>query len=360
MHLIWENVVKNLMLLWSDGYKSLDTGREDYSFYPTVWEAVGAATIESGNTILSQFGPRAPDVANDKIFWTADFRSMWFIYVGPVLLTCRFTKQKYYRHFTDLVKLIQCYMQWEYNESDVDFIQNGFVLWVKEYKDSGPVWTTWTFSMKRYCSSIQPMIASRQYPFASIDRHLIDHTHLQLIHLMYDVEIELQMKPVSSQQQSKSTAHYVSDYDSYALLSRQAPIVLPQRVLDKVIGHICTRFVVTSVTVCRAIPTTFQQWSGLQLPNDGDKIRTSAMARRRAEDSRDASYIRVSMDYNHSVFCNLPVDEQPRKFYGQLQHILVVPVAALPSVGQAATTLVLGIVRSYAIESHHCTLNIHY
>lgn len=59
-------------------------------------------------------------------------------------------------------------------------------------------------------------------------------------------------------------------------------------------------------------------------------------------------------------FRNLPVDEQARKFYGQLLHVLVVPLAALPSVGQPATTLVLGIIRAHAIETDHQTLNIHY
>lgn len=39
------------------------------------------------------------------------------------------------------------------------------------------------------------MIASRRHPFASIDRHLADRAHLQLVRLMYDVESELRMKP---------------------------------------------------------------------------------------------------------------------------------------------------------------------
>ena len=56
----------------------------------------------------------------------------------------------------------------------------------------------------------------------------------------------------------------------------------------------------------------------------------------------------------------MPVDEYPRKFYGQLQHILVVPMAAIPSVGQSARTLVLAVIRSYRIDSHDRILNIHY
>ena len=41
MHLMWENVVKNLMQLWTGQFKGLDTGSEDYELDPAIWEAIG-------------------------------------------------------------------------------------------------------------------------------------------------------------------------------------------------------------------------------------------------------------------------------------------------------------------------------
>lgn len=134
MHLIWENVVKNLMLLWTNAYKGLDAGIEDYHLHPTVWDAIGAASTQCGGTIPSVFGPRTPNVASDKVSWTADSRSMWFLYVGPVLLRRRFAKQKYYDHFVQLVGLIHNCLQFETALADVSAIRAGFIAWVKQYE----------------------------------------------------------------------------------------------------------------------------------------------------------------------------------------------------------------------------------
>jgi hypothetical protein len=140
MHLIWENVVKNLMHIWTDKYKGLDTGREDYQVHPTVWEAIGVAGVQAGETIPSAFEPWVPDVSSDKSSWIADSRSMWFLYVGPILLACRFTKQTYYQHFVNLVQLLHRCMQFETDETDIEYIRAGFITWVKKYERS--VFTT--------------------------------------------------------------------------------------------------------------------------------------------------------------------------------------------------------------------------
>lgn len=58
MHLIWENLLKNLVLLWTGEYKGLDEGSESYHLAPNVWKAIGEATGNSGTTIPSCFGRR--------------------------------------------------------------------------------------------------------------------------------------------------------------------------------------------------------------------------------------------------------------------------------------------------------------
>jgi hypothetical protein len=41
MHLVWENLIPNLILLWTGKFKGLDEGRETYHLLPGVWEAIG-------------------------------------------------------------------------------------------------------------------------------------------------------------------------------------------------------------------------------------------------------------------------------------------------------------------------------
>jgi hypothetical protein len=42
MHLIWENCVDNLILLWTGNFKGLDEGDEEYQLDSKVWDAIGA------------------------------------------------------------------------------------------------------------------------------------------------------------------------------------------------------------------------------------------------------------------------------------------------------------------------------
>lgn len=47
-------------------------------------------------------------------------------------------------------------------------------------------------------------------------------------------------------------------------------------------------------------------------------------------------------------------------FYGQLMHIVVVDVGAIPSVGVLPTTFLLAIIRKAVVTFDHPTLDIHY
>ena len=134
MHLMFENVIKNLISLWSGKCKDLDTGAEDYEFEAAIWSLIGSASEETGSFIPYVFGPRPPNVDSDKISWTADTRSFWIQYVAPVLLKGRFKHEKYYRHFHLLVRLIRKCLAWEASTADIDDIRAGFIQWVKEYE----------------------------------------------------------------------------------------------------------------------------------------------------------------------------------------------------------------------------------
>ncbi|KIM71189.1 hypothetical protein PILCRDRAFT_17292 [Piloderma croceum F 1598] len=86
MHLIWENVISNLISLWTGEFKGLNEGNREYQFMPKVWEAIGAATANTGSTIPSVFGVRPPNLAKHKSSYSAEVWSFWTLYLGPVLL----------------------------------------------------------------------------------------------------------------------------------------------------------------------------------------------------------------------------------------------------------------------------------
>ena len=207
MHLIWENLAKNLIMFWIGKFEGLDEGNKAYQLAAEIWEAIGVATKDSGNTIPSAYGARVQNIARDRSLFTANNYSSWVLYTAPVLLQGKFRDAKYYNHFIELVKLLHICLQFELTTEDVSKFCSGFRNWVKKYEEygyyvcdsrflwtdltiditinihyyqylpqhisacpltihallhtadnieyCGPVWAYWAFPMERYCSVLQ-------------------------------------------------------------------------------------------------------------------------------------------------------------------------------------------------------------
>ncbi|KAI0671051.1 hypothetical protein C8Q78DRAFT_973583 [Trametes maxima] len=394
MHLIWENVVKNLMQMWTGQYKGLRTGREDYELHPTVWQAIGDASAASGNTIPGIYGPCPPNVASDKMSWTADTRSFWIQYVGPVLLAGRFTHRKYYTHFVLLVRLIRKCLQFEITDQDIEDIRTGFISWVKEYeqiyyqydatrlpmctltihallhiadsiKAVGPVWAYWAFPMERYCGSLQPAIQSRRFPYSSINRYVVDRARLTHIKLVYGLEDQLRLGPPT-----KETGIAIAGYDTCVLLHPHRRLALDKGVLqDRILACLGTRHNIPPSALQRlrrALPSDVHSWGKVRIRNEGDTIRASSL-NAHAQDGRDATFVRYELLVDRHARSHRRAESyEMRTFYGQLQHILVIELdqtAASNVPGFTAAgpfTFLLAVVQQCVIEEDNEDLDIHY
>jgi len=135
MHLIFENLVPNLIRHYTGDFKGLDAGTEDYDLPKSVWEAIGDAAARSGDTIPSDFGARIPNIYTERSGMTAETWSIWILYLGPILLRDCFSKPVYYEHFTKLSHLVHLCMSYEMQRSDIVLIRNGFIEWVQEYEE---------------------------------------------------------------------------------------------------------------------------------------------------------------------------------------------------------------------------------
>jgi hypothetical protein len=135
MHLIWENLIPNLVSLWTGDFKGMDEGWESYELDKAVWEAIGEATTSSGATVPSAFCAHPPNLAGDCLSCSADSWSFWTLYLGPILLHQKFSKRKYYDHFIDLVKLLHICLQFELSKDDIKTLRYGFKMWVQKYEE---------------------------------------------------------------------------------------------------------------------------------------------------------------------------------------------------------------------------------
>lgn len=65
------------------------------------------------------------------------------------------------------------------------------------------------------------------------------------------------------------------------------------------VACLSTRFNALPAPVRAALPKTFEQWAKVQILPDGDTIRAAGMETR-AEDGRDATFVRVRSSYSHA------------------------------------------------------------
>lgn len=226
MHLMFENVIKTLLDLWtrSRDYEKFGSGVEGYLIDGTVWAAIGAACSKSGDTIPSSFGGRVPNIQKKRSELTSESILIFATLLAPGLLLHKFTNDAYYRHFIELVKLINQCIGIELTTQDVQYIREGFAKWVKKYEDlyymktqdrlrvctspihallhvaddierMGPVWAYWAFAMERYCGFLARSNKSRRYPYASLDRRVLQVAQLSQLKLLYGLRKELELRP---------------------------------------------------------------------------------------------------------------------------------------------------------------------
>ncbi|KAJ2918455.1 hypothetical protein MD484_g1964, partial [Candolleomyces efflorescens] len=136
MHLAYENLIKNLVHLWTGNFKDIDHSGEDYVLSGSVWEAIGEATARSGSTIPGAYGARPQNVADDTTACTADSWSFWALYLGPILLQRRFSNADYYKHFIKLVQLLNLCLQFSITRHEIQTLRVGFQDWVVEYESN--------------------------------------------------------------------------------------------------------------------------------------------------------------------------------------------------------------------------------
>ena len=135
MHLIFENLIPNLIRHYTGTFKNLDSGVEDYILPKEVWIKICEAGSASGDTIPSSFGSRMPNIETERSSMTAEAWAFWCMFLAPVLLRNRFSCPRYYDHFMKLVRLIHKCISFELKRSEIDEIRHGFQDWVLEYEE---------------------------------------------------------------------------------------------------------------------------------------------------------------------------------------------------------------------------------
>ena len=136
MHIIWENVIKGLLDIWTGKYKGLSfDDSDDFVLDQTVLSVISEACLGSGSTIPASFGCRVPDPFEQRHYFSAEAWGLWGMVVGPVVLRQRFNDPQYYDHFLKLIRLINICLLPEITSTQVDELEAGFAQWVQTFEE---------------------------------------------------------------------------------------------------------------------------------------------------------------------------------------------------------------------------------
>lgn len=133
MHLIFENLVPNLIEHWI-GEFGLDQGDESYELDAETWAAIGNATEAATETIPQVFVSALPNIATQRYQFTAEMYAFWIMHIAPLVLKDAWADNKYYKHVMDLVHIIKTCTKRVILTADLPQLERDIQKWVKTYE----------------------------------------------------------------------------------------------------------------------------------------------------------------------------------------------------------------------------------
>ncbi|KAJ7218476.1 hypothetical protein GGX14DRAFT_533319 [Mycena pura] len=351
MHLVWENVIKTLILLWAGEYKGMDEGSGEYHLGPTVLEAIGAAGKASGDTIPSCFGPRIPHIAKERYYFIADTWAMWTMSLG--LSTT-------YTHFVALVQLLHLCLQFEISAADINTIETGMAAWVKEFERLyyqyernrlpictlpihgllhiapsirivGPSWCYWAYPMERFCGSLLPAIKSRRYPWASIDRRILELAQLFQIKAIYSLSKTLDLR---RRRKLETSGTALAEYPRCVLVHPRERRLVSATLRKQISEYLASIYNAAKQQIAALIPSHLKHWGKIQWLNGGDMMHSSEIGK---HGTRDMTHVKVCTVILYFVSPAINECFQFNGNYGQLRLLLVVELAPSGMLGTTTT-----------------------
>ncbi|QRV81018.1 Transposase family tnp2 [Ceratobasidium sp. AG-Ba] len=210
MHLIFENLVPNMVNHWKGTFKWVSQADDPYALDGNVWKIIGELTQEATRTIPSQFVGTLPNIDIDMGLYKAEAFAFWFTYLGPILLSGRLPRA-YYRHYLSMREIIIWCLQFEISNEEIDDLERMINQWVIDYerlyygndhdrlpacvltihallhipyyiRKTGPLSITWSFVVERFCGYLlRPALANRVRVYEYLDNFIRRRAQMQIV-----------------------------------------------------------------------------------------------------------------------------------------------------------------------------------
>ncbi|QRW03146.1 Transposase family tnp2 [Ceratobasidium sp. AG-Ba] len=216
MHLIFENLIPNMVKHWKGTFKWITQGDEPYIIARDAWKTIGERTAAATKTIPAQFVGTIPDIDKDFGLYKAEAHSFWFTHLAPVLLN-GVLPNEYYVHFLAMREIIIWCLELEITLEQVDALEEKIRDWVQGYerlyyryehdrlpacaltihalfhipyyiRRTGPLSATWSFVMERFCGYLlRPALMNRVRPYEFLDNFIRRRAQMQIVAHVHDM-----------------------------------------------------------------------------------------------------------------------------------------------------------------------------
>ncbi|KAG8754059.1 hypothetical protein FRC11_006882 [Ceratobasidium sp. 423] len=116
---------------------------------------------------------------------TAKSTMIFTMLLAPALLHGRFRSCQYYNHFLKLIQLINIHSPDHLRVCTLPI--HSLLHITNDIEAMGPVWCYWAFPMERFCGALVHTNLNPHFPFASLDRHVLEVAQLVQIKLTYNL-----------------------------------------------------------------------------------------------------------------------------------------------------------------------------
>ncbi|KAJ1306455.1 hypothetical protein OPQ81_007458 [Rhizoctonia solani] len=360
MHLLFENLVPNMIKQWTGQFKGLDRGSGNYQMEPEVWAEVGLRTVGIRHTIPSSFVSVIHNIAEDGDLYTAELYAFWVQYIAPIALQGKLPKE-YYDHFLLMRDFVTLSIQLEITHEEIDKLQHMINEWVADYellyyqylpsrlptctltihallhlpmyiRQTGPLWASWSFVMEQFCGNMLPAVKNRTKPYDHLDNFIQQRAQMQIVSCLYGFPSLCKPTINYSYSNDERISSHEKVYPGFLEIVLGRPVSKSIRFDDtdglprQMHKYFATVYAENKFSPAdlrsRIDVTTLVRYGKFRLAGDGDIIRTKQSIPN-SESARDNSFYDLLPDRN-AAFRNRPDQPFRQTYYGQVLDVYYV------------------------------------
>jgi hypothetical protein len=133
MHLVYEDVVPNMLKIWEGKFKRFDDRGADYQISSAEMEELAENLVKSGRIIPSTVVGFIENIVTRRSYWTANHWRLFTEHLGPIVLRGRLPAENY-EHFLELSDLMRSFRSVSIPRDGLGELERRLFAWVEKFE----------------------------------------------------------------------------------------------------------------------------------------------------------------------------------------------------------------------------------